>query len=86
MKREEILKRKEDLVKGVDITNKEIGQIQTLLDEKIVTRNATQGAILECNFWLEQLAKADKVAAEKVVEIKKPKGDKDGKGRDISSK
>lgn len=80
MTEESILKRKADLVKGVEMTNSQIDQLQAQLDDKIITRNATQGAILECNFWLKHLTEP-KPDPEKIKDIKEAKGGKGNNSR-----
>lgn len=78
MKKESILRRRDDLKKGIIGLNQQIETLKSQLEEKETTRNATHGAILECSHWLEELEKEEVTTDLKEV-AKEEKGKANGK-------
>lgn len=78
MKKESVIRRRDDLKKGVLGLNQQIETLKSQLEEKETTRNATHGAILECSHWLEELEKEELPVELKEV-VKEEKGKSNGK-------
>ena len=65
MKKKDILDRKKSLEDGVAGVNRDIEFLQAKLQECITNRNATLGAIQECDHWLEEVEKEEKKGSKK---------------------
>ena len=71
MTKDSLLKRKADLEQGVAQVNDQLKQLEKKIQELVVTRNATIGAIEDCNYWIEKDNEKNKPKEKKNGESKK---------------
>ena len=55
MTEEELVKRRSELEGGADLIKSQIQQLEQAVAQRRADLQATVGAIMECQFWLDQI-------------------------------